>query len=166
MANPDRINNDMHVNGHFSAKTMAIPSNTVVNDDVHGSADISYTKLQAFHKGFVAQNIADAVVNEEVPIHTAYGATGTVIAVRVGCAVKAVGVATCDVDVKKNGTTILTGAVQLTSGNTNWLPVAGTISVDAYVQDDTFSVSFDGTAGGGTLAKGVFCEVLFAEDAV
>lgn len=121
---------------------------------------------QKFQKNY-AQESATSCADEARVVHVARGASGTVLGVEIGAVVANIGAAVVDVDVLKNGVSILTGGtpVQIDSGDAAYAIVAGSLDAAeiAYVVGDVFEVSIDGTAGGGTLAKGVFCNLTLQE---
>jgi hypothetical protein len=70
------------------------------------------------------------------------------------------------VDLKKNGVSILTSVITLDSGNTNRVVEAGTISGDGTLAaGDWLEVTIAISAGTGTLATGVYAELILNEDA-
>jgi hypothetical protein len=92
--------------------------------------------------------------------------TGTVRRVNVGSVVANAGAATVTVDIKKNGTTILSGVVTLNSSNTACIAVAGTITVPGLVAGDVLECVVVAAAGGGTLGQGLFVFVDIDENGV
>lgn len=100
-------------------------------------------------------------------IHVAQG-PGTVTAFNAGPIVAATGDSTVTVDLKKNGTTVLTGTITLDNGDAAYSKVAGAIAssgVEDYVAGDVFTVVQTVTAGTGTLPQGVFWQATFDEGA-
>lgn len=162
MATPSVHQGDFHVTGNLTAGGgIGIPANTIVDAQVAPSAGIQASKvIQQKHGREVQSGNATAVTK---PIHVAYGA-GTVVAVRVGSVVAATGDSTATIDVKKNGTTILSGAVVLDNANTAYISEAGTISVPSYDAGDVFTAVVTVSAGSGTLPTGLFVDVAFNEE--
>lgn len=159
-----RHDGDLYVNGELSSRTMGIPSGTVVDDDVSGSAAIAATKLIQQHMLTYAQESATAAADEARVMHAARGATGTIVSFEIGAVVANIGDSVVDVELLKNGTTVFTTAPQLTSAHTAYELVAGTIVTSAFVDGDVLEVSINGTVGGGTLADGVFVTLTIRED--
>ncbi len=95
-------------------------------------------------------------------IHIA-GNTGVVQSVKVAVRVIPIGAATVTVDLKKNGTTVLTGVVTIDNANVAYTAEGGVITTPGYVAGDFFEVVVDATAGGGTLPQGLGVEVVFRE---
>ena len=159
-----RQEGDFHVTGHLTGKTMGIPAGTLTNAGVNGSAAIATTKMRHQYIKVYAQESATSAADGAEVIHIAHGATGTIVGFAAGSVVANVGAATVTVDLLKNGTTVLSAVITLDSANTNYVVEDGTVNTTAYVDDDVLEVVIDGTAGGGTLALGVFAKALLRED--
>jgi hypothetical protein len=156
------LDGDTHVNGHLSAKTAALPAGTVTNAMVNGSAAIACTKMQKPRLFYYSQN--GTATSVTVPIYECRGATATIQNLRCGSIVANIGAATVTVDLKKNGTTVLTGVVTLDNANTARVAEAGTLSVTSMVQGDWLEIVTVATAGGGTLATGLLVQAEVFED--
>lgn len=159
----NRVEGNMTVTGRLSPAYLDIPSNTIVDEDVSASADIAAEKLEHYHQKTYGQ-ANTAAADETRMIHVAMAA-GEVLAFEAGSIAKAVGDATCTVDLKKNGSSILSAVITLDSANMNRVTEAATIASAAYVDGDVFEVVIDGTIGTGTLPTGVFCSAKFQEKA-
>lgn len=162
-----RIESDVYVNGNINALTMTVPNGTITDAMVNAGADISATKLEHRHQITYAQESATSAADESKVVHTCYGATGTIIAFKAGSVVAALGDDTCTVNLKKNGTSVLTPTtgISLTSAATAYIVSAGTVGTAGIVAGDVLEVTIDATHGTGTLAKGVFATVVISEDA-
>lgn len=164
MADTSRHEGDHHFTGAVTiGGTLAVPANSVGDNAIPAGAGISATKLEHRHQITYAQPNT-AATSETRAIHVVYGATGTTLAVKAGSIAKAVGDATVTVDVKKNGTTILSGVITLDSGNTNRVAESGTVSVPGLVAGDLLEIVTVATIGTGTLPTGVFVNVVIDED--
>lgn len=159
-----RFSGDVYFDGSLSARAMNIPANTVDNTDVQTNAGIAATKLQQQRTKTYAQESATTSVSESRVIHTIYGANATMVSFRAGSVVANIGAATITVDLKKNGVSVLSAPISLNSGHTARQMVAGTISTPAGVASDVYEVTIVATAGGGTIGKGVFAELITRED--
>jgi hypothetical protein len=156
---------DVNIRGALSvAGAVTVPASSFGDREADASDPITATKLQHQWQRLFAQDHGSAAVAERRVIHLARGA-GTVVAVRAGSVVACVGGATITVDVKKNGTTILSASIVLDSANTAYIPEAGTVSVGTYAADDVFEVVVTVAAGGGTIGQGLFVDVCFREAA-
>lgn len=93
-----------------------------------------------------------------------YGTTATVLQFAAGSIAKAVGDSTVTIDLKKNGSSILSAVITLDSGNTNRLLETATLSSTALVAGDWLEIVITATVGTGTLPTGVFVRLLLDED--
>lgn len=160
---PTRIEGDLFVNGNFSAKTQTAASGSIADAQVAAGAGISATKLQHQHRpGYSQPNTTATTVT--TAIYRCFGATGAVVGFHAGMISKNVGGATVTVDLKKNGASILTGVISLSSADTNRVALAGTISGGTLVAGDLLEVVVTATVGGGTLGTGFFCYATVNED--
>ena len=159
------IDGDMLVRGDLKISgTAALGTASIGNSEFDLSDPLAAAKQEhQIHKTY-GQVHGSAATTERKPFHVARGA-GSVVAVRAGLEVAAVGAATVTIDVRKNGTTILTAVVTLNSANTVYVAVAGAVAVTAYVAGDVFEVVVVATAGGGTLPQGVFLDFVAREAA-
>ena len=159
-----RIEGDLIVTGTLVPTVLNIPSATVLNATVQAAAGIAASKLEhQYEKAYSQPNTA--ATDETRVVHVVHGATGEILEFEAGSIAKAVGDATCTVDLQKNGVSVLSAVITLDSGNTNYVPESGTISSADVVAGDVLSIVIDGTIGTGTLPTGVFCSVKLREDA-
>lgn len=158
-----RIDTDVYVTGNLNSQTLTIPAGTILNAAVNTAADIAATKLEHRHKLVYAQESGTNAADESRVLYVCYGATATVIAFEAGNVVAATGNATCTVDLKKNGSSILSAAISLDSTNAARVVEAGTLSNTALVDGDVLEITIDGTIGTGTLAKGIFASLIVDE---
>ena len=173
MAEASRHEGDHYFAGSVRMATVYLPLLCVADAQVSATAAIDATKLEHQHNIAYGQANA-AAVDETRVIYVCRGATGTVMAVKAGSIAAAVGDANCTVDVKKNGTTILTAPITLDSSNAAYTPEAGTVSVSGLVAGDVLTVVIDGTinpdattttSGAEAMPTGVYVEVVVHEDA-
>lgn len=143
---------------------MSIPNNAIGDEQVSILSPISADKLE--HRNVVnfSQVHGSAATAERRVVYCAHGA-GTLDFAQAGVTVAAVGDSTVSVDVKKNGTTVLSGAIVLDNSNVAFTPEDGTISSAAYVAEDVFEVVVTVSAGTGTLPQGLFVQLVFTEEA-
>jgi hypothetical protein len=164
MPAPSTIRGDTYFQDDVSfGGDVSFPSGSIGNTDIEASAGVDASKLEHLHRIIYAQpNTAATSVTQIV--YQCLGTTGTTLEVRAGSIAIAVGAATVTVDVKKNGTTILSGVITLDTGNTNRVSESGTISVPSLVDGDVLEIVTVATAGGGTLPTGVWVAINVAED--
>lgn len=144
--------------------TITLPSGSIGNSQIASSAAIDATKLQHQYAKQFAQVHGTAATAERRVIHRAKGA-GTLTEFKAGPVVAATGDSTVTVDLRKNGTTVLSGTISITSGTAAFAVVTGSISSASYSAGDVFEVVQTVSAGTGTLPQGVFAEAVFREDA-
>jgi hypothetical protein len=158
------VDGDLFVGGTLRARAAQLPSSCVGDAQVSGASPVTAAKLRHRHAVSEAQAHGSASAARRTVVRVAHG-DGEVVAVRAGVSVACVGDSTITVDVKKNGTTILSGTIGLDSGDAAFAKVAGTISDDEYVAGDVFETVVTVAAGTGTLGQGVFVDVVFDEEA-
>lgn len=159
-----RIEGDMYVAGTLSSRYLTAPAGSIGNAEIESLAEIEQSKLEHQHRATYSQPNTTATT-ETRTLLVAYAA-GTVLDVRAGCVGANVGAATVTFDVKKNGTTVLTGVITVSSSHAAYEDVAGTVvGSPTYVQGDVFTVVITATAGGGTLGTGAFVALTVKEDA-
>lgn len=165
MATMNRLG-DTHVAGTLSCETFTAPDSCIGDDQIETPSGtdngVRATKSQQQYVICYGQN-ATAVTERRV-VHTVYGAVSSLVDVDAGAGVACVGAATVTVDVKKNGTTVLSALATLTSSVAAYALAAATISTSTAVAGDVFEVSFTATAGGGTVATRPFVRLVFRED--
>lgn len=152
---------NLRVDGHFTPRTMSIPNGTITDAMVSAAAAISASKLE--HQFAVVANVRDA----RETLHLAYGATGSVVAVRCGLVTPCTGTATVTVDVLKNGSSILTAAVVIDVGDAAFAVLSATIDAAEveYVAGDVFEVTVVSAAGNGVIGQGLFVQMVVREKA-
>lgn len=140
------------------------PDGGVTDAKVAAGAGIKHTKLEHQHRIPFSQ-VGTAASNAGQVIYRCSGATGTILELAVGSIGIAVGAATVTVDLKKNGTTVLSGVVTLDTGNTAYIAELASISVPGIAAGDALSLVVVATVGGGTLPTGLFVSLTVKEDA-
>lgn len=144
---------------------LTIPTGAV-DDEAHTSASGKEVRLTALrHLHIKGTNFGSVVggtpATAEVTIHRA-ATSGTIRNFRVY--LTADGSSTSIAyDLKKNGTTVLSGAVTLTHSTGDGVAVAGTISSATYSAGDRFTISQ--TVSSSTGAQGPWAEAEFDETA-
>jgi len=154
----------VHVKGMLTAASVVLPAGTVTDAMVNASAAIDADKLQHRHHVTWSNESATAAADGAWVVHVVRGTTASVVSFEAGCVVACVGAATVDVDLLKNGASILTAAISIDSGDAAYAKVVGTIASAALVDGDVLEISVDETAGGGTVGKGVFASLALDED--
>ena len=164
MANPNIISGDMHVDGTLTMKGVTLPNNSVTKDKVLAGTGIEYTKLEHLHRATHKQPNSAATA-ETKAIALIIGATGSTLNFKAGCIAPCTGNATITVDLKKNGTTVLSAPITLDNAQAAYATVSGTITVPGLVAGDVLTVVVAVNAGTGALGTGLFASVNWKEDA-
>ena len=165
MAQTNRITGDtVFVDRLIPQGGIDLPANAVGDDEFKIADPLSAEKQQHQHEKTYAQASAATAAAESRVVHVVHGATGELIAFVAGLVGPCVGDSTVSVNLKKNGTTVLSSVVTLDSGDAARATVAGTLSTTALVAGDVLEVTVTVSAGTGTLGTGVFAHVTLHED--
>ncbi len=157
---------DVFVRGTIYSSAQTYPAGSILDAAIASGANIGAAKLQ-FQRKIIYVNAASATsaTAETKVVFICNAAAGaTVVSFRAGCAVANIGAATVTVDLKKNGTTILSAPISLSSSQAAYAAVAAAFASTALVTDDVLEVVITATAGGGTLGKGLFAELIIKEN--
>lgn len=155
---------DLTVRGTLRATTMVPSSQSVGDAECDAGDPITAEKLEHQYIARLAQVHGSAATAERRVVHCAYGA-GDVVDVRAGVVVAAIGDSTVTVDVKKNGTTILSAPIVLDATNLAYAEETGSVSVAAFSAGDVLEVFTTVAAGTGTLPQGLYVNVVLHEAA-
>jgi hypothetical protein len=158
------VDGNWWVGGTFSCNTLNIPDATVVNAAVSTTADIDASKLEQHHARGFGQVGTSA--SETKVIHTVRGATARIKKFAVTNISACAGASTIDVDLKKNGTTVLSAVIELNSTTPTARSIKeGTLSVTTAVAGDVFEVVITiSQSGTDALSSGVYAEMRLDED--
>lgn len=159
------IPNDVFVQGNLSAKTVTLPASTVTDANVVGATGIQASKLQHQYETPYSQASGASVVTATVPLHTVFGATATILGFYAGTIVVATGNDTVTVDLRKNGSTILTAVITLDStkaARTLYTPAGFTST--SLVAADWLDVVVTATHNTGVLPQGLYVRLVHRED--
>lgn len=149
----------------ISGDGSSFPASSVGDAAFNASDPLTAVKQQHQYVARQAQVHGSAATAERRVAHVARAA-GTLVEVKLSVVVAAIGDSTVTVDVRKNGTTMLTGTVGLASANAAYSTVAGSISGSgAYVAGDVIEIVQTVSAGTGTLPQGVCTELVLREAA-
>jgi len=156
------IENDFYASGTWTFRTIVLPSACILNANVGAGAAIAASKVVHRHIKHFHQD--DSAASAIIPIHEVHGATGTIIGLKCGSVVVAIGAATVTIDLLKNGVSILTSVLVLDSANTIRVLEAALIANAALVDGDWLDLSITAAAGGGTLPTDMLYEFIWDED--
>lgn len=160
------LDSDLYVNGSLTARSVVLPSSVVTDDAVQAAAGIAASKLEHQHQPtlVMSDHATDAATGRKV-IHRVKGATGSIVDFRVGVTVAATSTGTITVQLKVNGSNVLSSAITVDSGTAAFGTVAASgYTSTALVTGDVLEVEIL-TATGSTLPKGVFAALTVREDA-
>ncbi len=122
------------------------PSNCIDNDAIQSGADIDASKLEQHHAKSGWQ--AGAATDANICVHMVRGATATLKSFGAWCITPATGSATATVDLKKNGTTVLSAVITLDSSSVAYTVENATLSSTTAVVGDAFTVVVNATVAG------------------
>lgn len=167
MPAPTTIQGDMVVNGNLSAKTQTLAAGSVNDSDVAAGAPgkfVAASKLEHQSVKHFSQGSAVVATSVAFSVHSVYGTTGVLLAFSAGCVVVPIGAATVTVDLKVNGTSLLSAPITLNSSSVARTPQFATFATTALVAGNLLEVVTVATAGGGTLPDGVYADAVITED--
>lgn len=158
----------IHRGGTFTfGSAVKLPAAAVGDGQFDANSPLATAKQRHRKQVAYAQPNGSAAAAEQKAVHVGYGATGSVIGVRAGVRTQGAagtGGMSVTVDVRKNGTSVLTAVVTIDATTAAFAKVPGSVSTPAYVTGDVFEVVVTATAGGGTLPQGLFVDLIFDED--
>jgi len=164
----NRLEGDFYFSGAVTGRSITPSDSSVTNAKVAADADIDATKLG--HQYKIVRDLCDhatAAAVKRIIVDYVYGSSGTIVSGGVVASVACVGDATITFDIKKNGSSILSATISLTSAT-----AANTLKEPAGFSSTTVAagdvISFEITAvnaGTGTLPKGVAGVLILREKA-
>lgn len=165
-ASPDVENNDKVFNGQcIFAKAPSMPSGSFGNSQINVNDPIAPSNLIEMLPITHAQAYGVAVVSERVAKYVARN-KGTVLGFRALLVLPCTVDDTVTVDVKKNGTTILTAVVTLNNAAVAYQAVVAAIADAPYVANDVFEFIVTATHNTGVIGQGLLCTMIVNESGV
>lgn len=157
------IPNNVQVQGSLTCNSFNAPSGCVNNAAVLGGANVDASKLNRRLQPVYRQPSASPAAVDQQALHIAHN-PGTVVNVDVGAIVANLSPATVVFDLLKNGASILGSPITLDNTTPAYALKAGTIAAAPCNAGDVFEAKVvSATAGGGTLAKGIFLRLTIEE---
>lgn len=156
---------DTHVQGALSASSFTPPAGCIDNAAIEAAAGIDATKV--IHQFAVSRVQGSTAAADTAPVHIANQA-GTIVGFEIAaitpCSTGGGDDRTVTVDLKKNGTTVLTAPIVLNKTIAAYAVVSATLASDSYAAGDVLSIVT--TVGGstGTLAAGVIAQAFLREN--
>ena len=156
------IYGDTHIIGRLSAVSMAVPADSVGSDSVDADDPIQSEKLEHQYTLTHRQpgNVAAITADK---IHIARGA-GTIESVQILTHTAPAAANSYTVNVKKNGTTILSSPVTVDNSTAANDVIDATLSVTTFVAGDYFEVAIV-SAAGTSWGTGLIVQVIIRENA-
>lgn len=156
------INDNLFVNGPLSCLQFSPPAGCITDAAVSSASPLQTSKTQ--HRTHAKWGQPNTTATTETrTVYVNNGTTGTLIGFRAGSIVACLSTASITVDLKKNGTSMLTGVITLNSSSVARVAQAAALASSALVAGDWLEVVITATAGGGTLGTGFFCEAIIDE---
>jgi hypothetical protein len=160
------VGTDLHVAGTLTAQSITLPALAVNNAAVAvGSAGnyLSASKLEHRHMPCYSQEAATDAAADNKVVHVCRGA-GTLTRFAAGSVVAATGTGTATVDLRKNGTTVLSAPVVLDSANAAYTPeTTVSFTSTALAAGDVLSIVVSAVSGTAK-AKGLYAQVELSEE--
>ena len=117
-----------------------------------------------FVKAYAQNAACPGASDATIVLHVVKGAAGTIRTFVASCTSVCVGDSTISVDLKKDGVSILSAAISLSSSQSNYDQVSATISSTSVAAGDVLTVVVTVSEGTGTLGTGLFAEMVLDED--
>src|SRR5574343_1248781 len=150
-----RVDEDAYFAGTLQADTLIPSVGCVENEHLADGENFEADKFQHEHRlaAFFPRSVAD----ETRPIHI-FLYSGEVKTIRVKFSTAHVGESTCSIDLKKNGSSILSAPISTALAD-GVAVKRGTVAANTCVAGDVITVVLDATVGTGTLGIGLFVEI-------
>jgi len=168
----DLINNDLHVNGTLSSKSLNPPAGSIGDAAVKAPAGIAATKLEHQFDLGLAQPPGSDVVAETRDLRVVHGGTGEVVAVKAALtgAVATGADRTVSIDLQKGNVaagfvSILTAPVSFTNTDVLRAVKQATVTNPDVVVGDILRLVVTVAGVAGNQAKGLVVSVTLREDA-
>ena len=128
-AGPGVLRGDYQVTGRLVPNQFTPPAGCIENVSIAALAAIDASKLvHQYQPTYEQGSNTTAAADPGKVRHVVHGATGLLTAVKAGCVVANIGDSVVTVDVEKNGVSVLTSAISLSSSQTAFETVSGTLS--------------------------------------
>jgi len=150
---------DVNVRGTLTVQTVVLPDNAITSSSkVIAGCNISADKTE--QRVFPSWQQPNTAATTETRTLFVARRPGTLNEVLAGSIAAAVGNSTVTVDIRKNGTTVLSSVLTLTNSYVGRIAQAGAISGSGtFVAGDWFEAVITATIGTGTLPTGFFVQL-------
>jgi hypothetical protein len=159
-----RLEGDVYINGTLSAKNFNPPDNSITRQE-QVAAGINLDASKVEHRYVKTEALTDHATDSAVVrrvVHVVQGATATIQSFSAGVTVAATSTGVCAVDLKVNGSSVLSATITLDSANAAFSQEAGTLADADLVAGDVVEISIDSTSGSNK-PKGVNATVVIDE---
>lgn len=156
---------NVYVNGNLACTTFSCPANTIDNAAMKAGAAGNYvdpTKLATRRITSYAQATGTDNVSVTQVLRVIYGATATLRAFRAYNYSTALSTDTTTIDLKKNGSTVLTAVITLNLAAGTTVTAAAGFTSAALVTGDKLTIVV--TATGSDPGQGLYVELIYDED--
>lgn len=163
------VDSDLHVRGALSAQSINIPTGTIEDADVNGSADISASKLirhQSIDEQIVAPATAITAATRLLHICRAAGTLVSFEAIVTKVATGADRTVTVDLQKSSGGgafATVLSATIGFTNASTVRVPVAATINTTTLADGDILQAVVTVAGSAGNQAEGLLVTLTATE---
>lgn len=161
MAIPNLLQGDWNFAGTIVPAGITLPAGCVSDAKVVAGAAIGASKLQHLHSKVTGQKNGTNNVAQREVLHIVVGATGTLLSFKCRNTTTASGGDSTSVQLKKNGSNILSGAVTLNAAAATDVQ-SGTFSSTSVVAGDVLEV--DASLSGTNVGQGFTCQLNLVED--
>ena len=158
---------DFNVQGTATFKTVNLPAASVNPANMGSGAPGNYfpaSNSRSKIKRVYAIDSAATAVTEQKPMHLVIGATATALSFSAALITACVGTATVTIDLKINGTSILSSPITLTSANASRSVVTTGILSPNLTAGQILEIVITATASTGTLGQGLIVTFVLDED--
>jgi hypothetical protein len=153
------IYGDMYVGGNFTCQTFTCPTNSIPSAAIDSNNPIAATKQEHQYLPGHRQTGNVAAATDEV--HEAYAA-GTINAFRAKIRTAPAAANSYTIDLKKNGTSVLSAPIAVDSTTTPNAVLTGTVTTTTYAAGDRLEVVVAAVAG-TTWGTGLFAGPVLRE---
>jgi hypothetical protein len=161
------VNGDLYISGILRPAGLIPPVLSVPDSAIAlpgaGVSGVQASKLN--HRQHVRHNQAEgaAVVTETRLVWITSGAAGNLNSFKAQLKVANIGAATVTVDLKKNGSSVLSAPISFSSADAALAIKTATVTTAASAVNDYYEEVITATAGGGTLGQGLYTDAILDE---
>ncbi len=164
MANPSVFPGDVRASGNIIGQGLFIEDPTITDAMISPVAAIDADKQEHYYEKQYSQLATANAATDRQVLHVVRGSSGSVVELAIGARTAGTGTSTVTVDLKKNGTTILTGSASLTSATAAFALLLASIATATLATGDVLELHITAvSAGSGALPIGLFAQLRVRE---